>query len=88
MRDIVLKICSKYCGREDSKTAVRTALIYYCLHSGLYTKTVHSVQWCWSTKYCCRAGLAMNQGHRQPSRGSSLSTGLRRSVDEVRGQSS
>jgi hypothetical protein len=54
------------CGRAGSETAVRTALIYHCIHSSLNTKTVHSVQRCWSMKYCCRAGLARNQGRRQP----------------------
>jgi hypothetical protein len=40
------------CGRTDSETTVRTALSYYCIHSGLHTGTVHCVQRC-----CCRAGL-------------------------------
>jgi hypothetical protein len=33
-----------HCGRGVSGTAVRTVLVYYCIHSGLYTGTVHSVQ--------------------------------------------
>ncbi len=37
---------------------------------------------------CCRAGLAMNQGHMQPPQDSTLSTGFGRRADEVRGQSS
>jgi hypothetical protein len=74
------------CGRAGSETAVRTALIYYCKHSGLYTRTEHSVQWCWSTKNCCRAGSGLrNKGRRQPPQGSPPNTGLRRRADEVRG---
>ncbi len=38
-------------GWAGCETAIRTALIYYCIHSGLYTRTVHSVQQCWSTRY-------------------------------------
>jgi hypothetical protein len=56
----------RHCGQAGSKTAVRTARIYYCMHSGLYTRTVHSVQRCWSMGDCCCAGLATNQGFRQP----------------------
>ncbi len=37
-----------YCGQAVSGTAVRSALVYYCIHSSLYTGTVHSVQRCWS----------------------------------------
>jgi hypothetical protein len=49
------------CGRAVSRSAVRIALVYYCTHSGLYTGTVHIVQWCWSMKYCPVLGLATNQ---------------------------
>jgi hypothetical protein len=31
------------CGRAVSGTAVRTALVYYCIHSAKYTGTVHTV---------------------------------------------
>jgi hypothetical protein len=51
----MVKICM--CGQGDSETKVRTALVYYCIHSGLYTRTVHSVQRYWSTKYCRRGGV-------------------------------
>ncbi len=39
-----------HCGWTGSETVVRTALVYYCVHSGLYTSSVHSVQWCWSLR--------------------------------------
>jgi hypothetical protein len=55
-----------HCGRAVSRTAVRTAIVYCCIHSGLYIGTVHSVQWCWSTKYCSVLGLVKNQVRRQP----------------------
>jgi hypothetical protein len=40
-----------HCGQAGSETVVRAALIYYWLHSGLFTRIVHSVQWCWNTRY-------------------------------------
>ncbi len=40
-----------HCGWAGSETAVRTALVKYCIHGGLYTRTVHSVQRCWSMMY-------------------------------------
>jgi hypothetical protein len=54
------------CGRAVSEIAVRTALIYYCVHNGLYTRTVHSVPWCWSTNYCHRAGSGQEPGGVSP----------------------
>ncbi len=58
---------------KEVETAVRTALIYYCIHRGLYPRTVHSVQRCWSTKFCCCAGLA--QGDVRMERKSALIQG-------------
>ncbi len=55
-------VTKKQCGRAVSGTAVRTALINYGIHSGLYTGTVHSVQQCQSTEYCCHAGAGWGPG--------------------------
>ncbi len=51
-----------HCGRTVRETAPRTALAYYCIHSGLYAETVLSVQRCWSMLYCCRAGSSHEPG--------------------------
>jgi hypothetical protein len=57
--------------RAGSETVVRTALVYYCIHSGLYTRTVqYTVYNGAGVQGCCRAGLATKQGRRQPPQGS------------------
>jgi hypothetical protein len=65
------------CGQEVSRTAVRTALVYYCIHGSLNTGTVHRVQRCWSTAYCCLAGTGGGPGCRQPPQPHILWLGLK-----------
>ncbi len=64
-----------HCGRADSKTAVRTALIYYCICTVVvYTQgqyTVYNSAGVQST--VVMLGLAMNQGRRQPPQGNTYS---------------
>ncbi len=61
---------------EGGTTRSKTALVYYSIHSSLYTGTVHCVQGCkgtWPT------GLTVNQGRRLVSRVSALFQKLPRS---------
>jgi hypothetical protein len=51
-----------HCGQAVSKTAVRTALVYYCIDSVFFTGTVHSLQRYWSTAYCRHAGTGEGPG--------------------------
>ncbi len=48
-----------HCEQAVSGKAVRTALVYYCIHSSLYTGTVHSAQ---GVKYCHHAGSGHEPG--------------------------
>jgi hypothetical protein len=58
---------SYYCGRAGSETAVRTALVYYCiLYIAAYIQGLYTVYSGAGVKGCCRASLATNQGRRQP----------------------
>jgi hypothetical protein len=63
-----IPLISTYCGRAVSGTAIRTALVYYCIHSSLYTGTVHYTVYNGAGVRSTVAvlGLAMNQGRRQP----------------------
>ncbi len=50
-----------FCGRAGSETAVRTALVYYCIHSG-FIQGLYTVYNGAGVQGCCCAGLATNRG--------------------------